>query len=185
MGKQAQIVTRTASKVEQRRQYGQAMREIEDDLSNRLGAPGAWEAFRDGRHAFSVGTTLLGLLKQEGVFERLASGTHLDLAGLQNAVRKHANELKDRMSPGEWTSLKSVVFQGKDISETTGKVSIGALEKGAKKARSAADEAMQRLAAMHPPTPPTYPWSQQQWGRLFLDAAMNRAVGASGLVEYE
>src|SRR6185503_1998000 len=225
-GAQAEITTRTADRVDWRRTYSEAMRQIEGDLSNRLGMPQAWEAFREGRHAFSVGTTLLRVLKNEGIFERLPhDATYLTIGKLQDVVRKNADQIKARTTDDEWRSIREVVFMGRDVSQSTGVVRVGPLASEAAQARVAAqsaesaargagqtaqaasadrrtagitaanaarrttvtksevEAARQRIQALRQPLPPTYPWDQKAWGRIFLDAALTQAVQESGMVE--
>lgn len=105
--------TRTSAGKPLREQYKEIMRNVQDDLQSV--SPAAWEAFREGRHAYSVGLELTKVLASEKAWLREGSKATLDLAGLQNAVRKHADKLRDRMSPAEYTDLLRVVFQGGEV----------------------------------------------------------------------
>lgn len=143
----------TAIKLPQRAaagQYTEARKDIYEQLKGfNTGAEVPWD---QGRYAFSAGNALVSVLKKDKVFERLPEHVNLDPRGLQQVVARHAQSLKQRLSADDWATLQGHVWPNRRPATR---------------------------AAKGPPLPSAPAvFTYGQLGQLYLNSAMQRAMGA-------
>ncbi len=182
-GRQASSETRNIVGRSLRQQYGQIMDEVQQELTGIN--PAAWDAFREGRHAFSVGNEILRVLRNQSIWLRNEAGAALDPAKFQTLMRENAGRIRERMSPAEWQDFQRVVWKGGEIAAQDAPSLAGA-----RKAAGAAAEAVkaasdktgaQRAALAALPRPQVKaPWGQDDIARIMFDAAVTRALSGLG-----
>lgn len=91
---------------EARKQYGDALKQIDSELMSFN--PDAAAAWNDGRHAYAVGTALQDVLKRSGI----GKGEPLDIAKLREVVSRQRGQLSERMGRDDFKALVDLVFHG-------------------------------------------------------------------------
>lgn len=146
---------------------------VEREMKSYPGGAEAFDAWERGRYARSVGIPLLEIVESEAWKRRAANGMSLDTKAFQAEVRKHLDELRERMRPEDYRSLVQIVWRGADPSrsDVTRK---GLMAKA------------QGYLGLQPGTKYTgvEPFTLPQWAQIALDATMigavDRAIAGAG-----